>query len=507
MFRLPFFQKKPAIGGKEALTAEKLRFGLPEEMKNLDLFKFFYALIDFDSLAGLIAKESMRYACQNGRVFDCSKEDVVVFYGIYLYMGLVHLPWYRDYWRKDEFGQPFVRNAMSRNRWEEILRNLHFSNNLSQFAKEDKAWKVRSLIQHYNYVYQRYAYDTSEQSIDEHTCKFKGKNSMKQYIKNKPIPWGFKFWQRCDGETGYLYQFDIYTGKKQFPELGLGESVVLELASSLAGTYTTIYADNFFSSPTLVKQLLASKIYYTGVVRPDRKGMPFKTRKDSKKEKKKKVDEVPKQKEVLQRGEFVIFHCKEESMNVVKWIDNKPVHVITSKNPCSELTTVLRRKKGQADKVTVKCPGVVKDYNTYMGGVDIHDQMTQTNHSNRRAKFRYYIRISHNLLEQAVVNARIAWQTLHPDEKITAKDFRLQVCKGLVSQSTGRLRAPSETTSQRDNELGVHLPKVIARSRCIVCSQRKEDLKSSWGCTTCPGAFCILANRNCFTEFHAEMLL
>ena len=84
MFRLPFFQKKPAIGGKEALTAEKLRFGLPEEMKNLDLFKFFYALIDFDSLAGLIAKESMRYACQNGRVFDCSKEDIVVFYGIYL---------------------------------------------------------------------------------------------------------------------------------------------------------------------------------------------------------------------------------------------------------------------------------------------------------------------------------------------------------------------------------------------------------------------------------------
>ena len=31
------------------------------------------------------------------------------------------------------------------------------------------------------------------QSIDEHMCKFKGKNMMIQYMKNKPIKWGCKF--------------------------------------------------------------------------------------------------------------------------------------------------------------------------------------------------------------------------------------------------------------------------------------------------------------------------
>ena len=46
--------------------------------------------------------------------------------------------------------------------------------------------------------------------------------------------------------------------------------------------------------PTLVKKLPASKIYYTGVVSADRKGVPFKTYGKHSKKEKKKLDEVPK---------------------------------------------------------------------------------------------------------------------------------------------------------------------------------------------------------------------
>ena len=38
---------------------------------------------------------------------------------------------------------------------------------------------------------------------------------MKQYLKFEPIKWGFKFLFRCSSKTGYLYQMDIYLGKKQ----------------------------------------------------------------------------------------------------------------------------------------------------------------------------------------------------------------------------------------------------------------------------------------------------
>ena len=115
---------------------------------------------------------------QNGRVFEITKEEVYAFYGIYLFMGLVGLPAYRDYWRKGSHGEAFVRNVISRDPFEEILRNLHFSNNLHENPKSDNGWKVKNLIEHFNYVYQRFACDISHASVDEHICKFKGKSSI-----------------------------------------------------------------------------------------------------------------------------------------------------------------------------------------------------------------------------------------------------------------------------------------------------------------------------------------
>ena len=68
-------------------------------MKKKDIFEFFDDFIAFDDLATFIARESIRYAHQNGRVFEITKEEVYAFYGIYLFMGLVSLPAYRDYWK------------------------------------------------------------------------------------------------------------------------------------------------------------------------------------------------------------------------------------------------------------------------------------------------------------------------------------------------------------------------------------------------------------------------
>ena len=53
------------------------------------------------------------------------------------------------------------------------------------------------------------------QSSDENMCKFKGRLSMNQYVKNKLIKWGFKYWYRCDSETGYVYQLELYQGRKE----------------------------------------------------------------------------------------------------------------------------------------------------------------------------------------------------------------------------------------------------------------------------------------------------
>ena len=44
------------------------------------------------------------------------------------------------------------------------------------------------------------------QNIDEHMTKFKGRSSMRQYLKMKPDKWGFKWWFRCASSNGCVYE-------------------------------------------------------------------------------------------------------------------------------------------------------------------------------------------------------------------------------------------------------------------------------------------------------------
>ena len=104
-----------------------------------------------------------------------------------------------------------------------------------------------------------------EQSVDKHIVKHKGRSIMRQHIKNKLIKWGFRMWYRCVPRTGYLYEFDVYTGKSETTESGLGESVVLQLKEKLNGSFCHIFLDSFFTSPSL---------YGKEVVQQNRKLLP-----------------------------------------------------------------------------------------------------------------------------------------------------------------------------------------------------------------------------------------
>ena len=80
-------------------------------------------------------------------------------------------------------------------------------------------------------------------------CKFKGISRMKRFVKNKLIKCCFKYWYRCDNETGYIYQLELYQKRKEKKELNLGSSVVLDLCQVLKDTYCHVFFDNFLNSP------------------------------------------------------------------------------------------------------------------------------------------------------------------------------------------------------------------------------------------------------------------
>ena len=175
-----------------------------------------------NKLQELIVQQSNFYAHQNRRNFAVTKEELKAFLGINFVMAICKLPTVAEYWRVDNLiGNDGIQNTMIRNRFCEIIQNLHFADNRKD-DKTDKAFKMRPVIDHLNLESCKVLSNDSQQSIDEHIMKFKGRSGMKQYIKSKPMKWDFKFWFRCSSESDYLHQMDIYLGRKQTSEFNLG---------------------------------------------------------------------------------------------------------------------------------------------------------------------------------------------------------------------------------------------------------------------------------------------
>ena len=118
------------------------------------------------------------------------------------------------------------------------------------------------MIDHLNSRFSKVLSNDNRQSIDEHIVNFKGRSGVKQYIKSKPIKWGFKFWFRCSSISGYLYQMDIYLRRKQTSEfnLGLGEKVILQLAKDLERSFCFVCFDNVVNCPKLIESLFQKGI-------------------------------------------------------------------------------------------------------------------------------------------------------------------------------------------------------------------------------------------------------
>ena len=159
-----------------ALEAEVTVDPLPEHHTPFDIFS---SVTVIENLMKLIVVESNLFAQQKGREFQTNEKETRAFLGINYFMPINKLAIIKSYWECGQYvGNEVIRNVMSRSRFEEILLNLHFSDNTKD-DKSGKGYNVRSLINHFNQSFFEFVSDDSTQSIDEHMVKFTGRSSMK----------------------------------------------------------------------------------------------------------------------------------------------------------------------------------------------------------------------------------------------------------------------------------------------------------------------------------------
>ena len=190
------------------LKAETTPYQVFEKIANFDAF-----------LTDIVIPQTILHSQQKGHVFTTRLEEMRAFFGLQIVMGYHALPCIQDYWSTaSTLGVYYIANIMPLKRFEKLHAYLHFNDNVLMKPRNhpdyDKAFKIRPVLDHFNKYFIAGTSAIEEQTIDKHMIKFNDHNILKQYIKRKLVQWGFKLWCRCDSKTGYIFQFDLYTGKK-----------------------------------------------------------------------------------------------------------------------------------------------------------------------------------------------------------------------------------------------------------------------------------------------------
>lgn len=282
-----------------------------------------------------------------------------------LHSGYHSVPQRRMLWQqKADCYNNLVADNIRREQVTAVLNCLHFRDN----AKIDKDgyYKVRPIFDNLNEACGKLVFLSADGkfSVDESMIPYYGRHSSKQYIRGKPIRFGFKVWSLCTADGSGVW-FEPYCGRDTCIEdlaLGQGPNVVLDLIEKgrlIPGS--EVYFDNLFTSFPLLEKMSEKGIGGTGTIRQNRL---HRTNIISKKELEKKT---------VARGHSSRLYRGDQVL--VAWKDNKGVYAasnlhsgLTTKN-CKRFCRTTRKD------ISVPIPDLIGAYNTGMGGVDLLDAM------------------------------------------------------------------------------------------------------------------------------------
>ena len=282
------------------------------------------------------------------------------------------------YWEvREDTGNSFVKKAMSRDTFKKVIRFTYFVDR-DKPDENDRFWKVRPLFDQLNETAKKYVKPTEMVSVDEAMVKYFGPHPLKQYIRGKPTPFGYKVWVMATS-AGQLLACQPYAGAKtMLPDygLGMGPNVVYGLAKQFGlQPGTKAVCDNLFTSVDLCDHLGEMQIGVVGTIRQNRcHGMPL----PSKKEFEKKAA----------RGDHNVAYSRE--ICVVQWKDSKAVYLASNCFSPEPLGAVSRYHKSEKVYKNVPIPRLVLLYNTHMGGVDLLDNGAKTYAITTRVKKWYW---------------------------------------------------------------------------------------------------------------------
>jgi hypothetical protein len=172
-------------------------------------------------------------------------------------------------------------------------------------------------------------------------------------------------------------------------------------------------------------KLRQNGVFCRGTIRSNRKFVP------------KSILFTPSEARTLPRGTHRIAINEEHQMIAIGWLDNKPVHFIST----ADTTDIVQvQRKSGAEKIHVSAPMAVANYNKYMGGVDRHDRLRSTFSLCKRLKFKkYYVKLLLFLLDVGLTNAWVYYKLCNEElcnKEGARADFFQALAEAMVNTQT-----------------------------------------------------------------------
>jgi hypothetical protein len=318
----------------------------------------------------------------------------------------------------------------------------------------------------------------------------------------------------------YLTSFEMYAGKRNSDDGGdaafdhkTGAIAVVRNLKIVLGPnrhpWHAVVVDRFYSSVLLAIELLGMNVYVLGTVMTNRIGY------DNNVKEKRQVRPAS-----IPRGTFTFSRSVAiPTMVAFHWWDRKPVHYLCTGAVMSESS--IGRKVKQVGAITVPCPVPVTDYQRWMGGVDVHDQLRLQNYSLQTStKFtKYYKSLFLGFVDLALVNAYIShkeaakiagtmamkraeWYSILQNQllQLKAEDFAGVVVTPPTAIQKRKRSAVRLTHVLEQGEDWVTVSGVQKRRQrsCKVCALLRTDPKKKSFATTFFCERCSIDNAKCW---------
>lgn len=446
-----------------------------------ELFELFFD----QQVLEMIVDYSNTYASNKNQTLQIDINELKCFLGILLLSGYNEVSRRRMYWEKSpDTHNNLVSDAMRRNRFEQIFSNIHFCNN-SKLDEHDKFSKIRPLISMLNSRFLIHAPHQQFHSIDESMVPYFGRHGCKQFIRGKPIRFGFKIWVGTL-RLGYVVWISPYQGKSgdlQNTEYGLGASVIISYANNLLthriAPYHLVF-DNFFTGLPLLEKLSEMGLYGTGTIRSNRT-------------KKCPINLVAMKK--IKRGSYESY-VSDSGILVCVWKDNSTVTIASNNVGVEPIIAAKRWSVSDKRSIRIPQPKIIHLYNQNMGGVDRMDQNVSQYRISIRGK-KWYSCIVLYCIDLAVQNA---WQLhkLHTEKPMDLLAFRRHIAtyylqKFNTAPTPGRRGGkPSNYIPRYDGAMHYLVPQE-KQTRCAECHQ-----KTTSRCIKCD----VGVHLKCNIQFH-----